>query len=91
MTAGQTASYATSRQRTRARPRHGCPPGAPRDSVPKLFIKGEPGATLGRCAAVDFCRARPAQREVTVAGIHFLQEDAPDAIGEAIASWLTQL
>jgi haloalkane dehalogenase len=28
---------------------------------------------------------------VTVAGIHYLQEDSPDEIGRAIAGWLRAL
>lgn len=62
-------------------------------SVPKLFVKGEPGVTLdsGRGALVEFCRSWLAQTEVTVPGAHFLQEDAPDEIGRAIASWLTDI
>ena len=59
--------------------------------VPKLFIKGEPGAILTSGAMVDFCRTWPAQTEVTVPGVHFLQEDSPDEIGRAIATWLTQI
>jgi haloalkane dehalogenase len=59
--------------------------------VPKLFVKGEPGAILSAGAALDFCRRWPVQTEVSVPGIHFLQEDAPDAIGRAIADWLRQL
>jgi haloalkane dehalogenase len=60
-------------------------------SVPKLFIKGEPGAALSSRELVDFCRRWPAQREVRVTGTHFLQEDAPDEIGEAVASWLREI
>jgi len=57
--------------------------------VPKLLIVAEPGAIL--CGApLDFCRAWPNQREVTVTGNHFVQEDSPDEIGQAIASWMTQ-
>jgi len=59
--------------------------------VPKLFVKGEPGAILAGGALVDFVRGWPAQAEVTVAGVHFLQEDAPDEIGQAIASWMGAL
>lgn len=55
--------------------------------IPKLFVNGDPGVTLtGRLR--DFCRTWPAQSEVTVNGRHFLQEDSPDAIGEAIATWM---
>ena len=58
---------------------------------PKLFIKADPGAILSVGAAVDFCRRWPVQTEVSVRGIHFLQEDAPDEIGRAIAEWLMRL
>jgi haloalkane dehalogenase len=56
-----------------------------------LFIKGEPGAILGSGPGVDFCRMWPRQTEVSVAGIHYLQEDSPDAIGQAVADWLRTL
>jgi haloalkane dehalogenase len=59
--------------------------------VPKLFIKAEPGAILTAGPPVDVCRRWPAQSEVSVPGIHFLQEDAPEEIGSAIANWLRQL
>lgn len=56
--------------------------------VPKLFINAEPGAILtGRQR--ELCRRWPNQTEVTVPGIHFIQEDSGPAIGEAIARWLT--
>lgn len=54
--------------------------------VPKLFINAEPGAILlGRQR--EFCRQFRNQTEVTVPGIHFIQEDSPDEIGQAIATW----
>jgi len=54
--------------------------------VPKLFINAEPGAILlGKQR--EFCRSFPNQQEVTVAGTHFIQEDSPHEIGEAIAYW----
>ncbi len=59
--------------------------------VPKLFIKAEPGLLLAGSANLDFVRRWPAQTEVTVAGIHFVQEDSPDAIGRAIAGWMGAL
>jgi haloalkane dehalogenase len=59
--------------------------------VPKLFIRGEPGALLGAGPGVDFCRTWTQQKEVTVAGIHYLQEDSPDAIGQALVDWLWAL
>jgi haloalkane dehalogenase len=62
-----------------------------RSDVPKLFVKGEPGALLASGANRDFVRRWPAQTEVTVAGKHFLQEDAPEEIGRAIANWMGAL
>ena len=56
--------------------------------LPKLFIKAEPGALLGGGANLETVRAWPAQTEVTVAGVHFVQEDSPDEIGHAIADWM---
>lgn len=58
--------------------------------VPKLFVNAEPGAILTG-AQREFCRSWPNQREVTVPGIHFVQEDAPDEIGRAIADWVAGL
>lgn len=55
--------------------------------LPKLFINADPGAIL-RGAPREFCRAWPNQTEVTVSGTHFIQEDSPDEIGEAIADWM---
>jgi haloalkane dehalogenase len=58
--------------------------------VPKLFVNAEPGAILVGPQR-EFCRRWPNQREVTVRGSHFIQEDSPDEIGRAIAAWLAQL
>ena len=55
--------------------------------IPKLFINAEPGAILVG-AARDFCRRWPNQREVTVKGIHYVQEDAPAEIGDALRSFI---
>ena len=59
--------------------------------VPKLFLKAEPGALLGGGANLDTVRDWPAQTEVTVKGVHFIQEDSPDDIGSAIANWMKSL
>jgi haloalkane dehalogenase len=61
----------------------------PGSSVPKLFIKGDPG-TLSS-AVLDFCRTWRTQAEITVPGRHHLQEDSPDQIGQATAEWLRSL
>lgn len=58
--------------------------------VPKLFINAEPGAIL-RGAPREFCRSWPNQKEITVKGIHFIQEDSPDEIGAGVAEWLRDL
>lgn len=59
--------------------------------VPKLFIRAEPGALLGGGANLETVRAWPAQTEVVVPGVHFLQEDSPHEIGRAIAEWMQGL
>ena len=60
-------------------------------TVPKLFVKAEPGGILSAGVDLDFVRRLPAQTEVTVAGIHYVQEDSPDEIGRAIARWMGAL
>jgi len=58
--------------------------------IPKLFINAEPaGFLIG--AQREFCRAWPNQQEVTVAGAHFLQEDSPEEVGDATASFVTKV
>jgi haloalkane dehalogenase len=61
-----------------------------RCDVPKLFINAEPGAILTGPQR-EFCRSWPNQVEVTVPGIHFIQEDSPQEIGDAIARWYRDL
>ena len=56
-------------------------------SLPKLFINANPGSILTGKAR-EFCRSWPNQTEVTVAGLHFIQEDSPNEIGSAVAQWL---
>ena len=56
--------------------------------VPKLFVNAEPGALITGSVR-DFCRTLPNQTEVTVAGSHFIQEDSPDEIGQALRDWMT--
>ena len=58
--------------------------------VPKLFVNAEPGAILTG-AQREFCRQWPNQQEVTVPGVHFIQEDSPRAIGNALAYWYAWL
>ena len=60
-------------------------------SVPKLFVKAEPGLLIAGGANLDLARRLPAQAEVKVAGLHFVQEDSPDDIGRAISDWMGAL
>ena len=60
------------------------------NQLPKLFINADPGTILVG-AQREFCRAWPNQREVTVKGLHFIQEDSPGEIGQAIAEWYASL
>ena len=55
-------------------------------TVPKLLISANPGAILNG-AQLGFARSWPNQTEVTVEGIHFVQEDSPTAVGQAISHW----
>ena len=58
--------------------------------IPKLFIDADPaGFLIG--AQREFCRAWPNQQTVTVQGAHFLQEDAPEAVGEATARFVAKV
>lgn len=57
--------------------------------IPKLFIQAVPGTRDPNQVAPN--RAWPAQTEVSVRGHHTPQEDSPDEIGQAIASWLQHL
>ena len=55
--------------------------------IPKLFINAEPGAiTTGEVR--DICRTWPNQTEVTVKGVHFIQEDSATEIAAAILEWM---
>jgi haloalkane dehalogenase len=61
-----------------------------KSDLPKLFVNAEPGAQIvGRVR--DFCRSWPHQREITVPGIHFIQEDSPHQIGAAIEEFLRDI
>jgi haloalkane dehalogenase len=60
-------------------------------NVPKLFLKAEPGGILAGGKVLEHARSLPAQTEVTVNGVHFVQEDSPDEIGQAVAGWLKTL
>ncbi|SEE48483.1 haloalkane dehalogenase [Rhizobiales bacterium GAS191] len=57
--------------------------------IPKLFVAGDPGAIITATGSDRaFCRTFPNQREVTVKGRHFLQEDSADEIGIALREFV---
>ena len=58
--------------------------------VPKLFVNAIPGA-LVTGEIRKLARSLPNQTEVTVEGVHFIQEDSPEEIGQALAAWLDGL
>jgi haloalkane dehalogenase len=60
------------------------------DSPPKLFVNADPGSILVGSQR-EFCRGWPNQTEVTVPGLHFVQEDSGPAIGAAVAEFIGSL
>ena len=61
-----------------------------KSDVPKLFINAEPGSILtGRQREV--CGRWPNQTEITVKGLHFIQEDSPDEIGKSVAGFVRRV
>jgi haloalkane dehalogenase len=61
-----------------------------RPDVPKLFINADPGSIIGDRIR-DLIRSWPSLSEVSVPGIHFIQEDSGQEIGRAVATWLQGL
>ena len=60
------------------------------NEIPKLFINADPGSILTGKQR-EFCRNWNNQQELTVKGNHFIQEDSPNEIGEAISKWYRNL
>lgn len=58
--------------------------------LPKLFVNATPGAILTGQQR-DFCRTWPDQEEITVPGVHFVQEDSGKEIGLAVRQWMGKL
>ncbi|MGH7316581.1 MAG: haloalkane dehalogenase [Candidatus Rokuibacteriota bacterium] len=58
--------------------------------VPKLFVNADPGVILTGPQR-ELCRSWPNQEEITVRGSHFVQEDSPREIGEAIARFVSRI
>lgn len=60
------------------------------NEIPKLFVNAEPGSLLSG-ENREIVRQWKNQTEVTVAGLHFIQEDSPEEIADAIADWLPKV
>ncbi|MEM7270215.1 MAG: haloalkane dehalogenase, partial [Pseudomonadota bacterium] len=60
------------------------------NDIPKLFIDAQPGSILTGDVR-DFCLTWKNQTVAAAKGLHFLQEDSPDEIGEALSNWLKTL
>ena len=61
-----------------------------KNEIPKLFVNADPGSILTGQQR-EYCRKWPNQTEVTVSGVHFIQEDSPLQIGRAITKWLRNI
>jgi haloalkane dehalogenase len=61
-----------------------------RSPLPKLFVNAEPGRLLTGPLR-EACRRWPNQREVTVRGLHYVQEDSAPEIAAALADWARPL
>ena len=59
------------------------------EDVPKLYIRADPGFFTAMIDVV--VRDWPNNRQVTVQGHHFLQEDSPDEIGVAVRDFIQTL
>ncbi|MEC8148360.1 MAG: haloalkane dehalogenase [Pseudomonadota bacterium] len=58
-----------------------------KNEVSKLFINADPGVIVTGPIR-EFVRSWPNQREVTVKGLHFVQEDSPEEISIALSDWV---
>jgi haloalkane dehalogenase len=62
----------------------------PGSDIQKLFVNADPGAIITG-GVREFCRTFANQQEITVKGVHFIQEDAPDEIGTAVAEFIRDI
>ena len=60
------------------------------NDIPKFFINADPGAII-QGTVREFCRTWKNQREITVKGLHFIQEDSADEIGKALSKWYNEI
>ena len=70
-----------------------CDHAALRASIyPKLLFSGDPGALISPAAAGAFAAELRNCRHIDLGpGAHYLQEDHPTAIGNAVAAWLADI
>ena len=60
--------------------------------MPKLFLYATPGAIFNKEASVELeAEVYGLQSQSIGQGIHYIQGDEPDAIGEALANWLPSI
>ena len=60
--------------------------------VPKLVFYGHPGGLISPEDLSEIVESLPNTEAVDIGeGIHYLQEDNPHRIGEALAAWLDRL
>lgn len=59
------------------------------EGIPKLFIEADPGVFSK--AISETAKSWPNTRTVKVKGLHYIQEDSPVEIGQAIAEFLKQV
>lgn len=61
-----------------------------RADLPKLLIHGDPGLLISPDSAVWYRDRLPRTEAVNVGGgLHYIQEDQPQAIGAAIGAWMS--
>ena len=58
--------------------------------LPKLFIHCEPETVL-KGHILEDVRKIPNQHELTVPGLHYVHEDSPHQIGQALSDWYAKL
>lgn len=58
--------------------------------IPKLFVNADPGSIIGDRVR-ETVRSWANLTEVTVSGLHFIQEDSGPEIGKAVADWLATI
>ncbi len=62
-----------------------------KSTIPKLLLWFKPGALITKATVADLEAALPNLKSVFCGtGIHFVQEDQPDRIGEEVALWMQE-